>query len=566
MKKAVDSAFDDEEEGVANSAASLGPDGGPASPHDDAEDPESGDDELDEIADFDEDSWLDEELSEEELAALGDDEFDEEDGGEEDIFSADDLSDLSEEDVGEIGRDDAFGALDDEFSPDEPFEIAAEDDQESLTAEHGGFAVEPAPAATGSEVVEYDVAVGELIDEDTDCRPVPRVSIHAFCETPATTELLEKAAIDRRLSKAHLTIHMGGVAKAIDHFRATATPNLIILETVVSGAELFAQLGELAEYCDPSTKVIIIGQVNDIILYRELMRQGISEYIVQPQSPLQIIKSIANLYVDPSAPPIGKTVAFVGARGGVGSSTIAHNVAWSTAEDLQSDTIILDLDLPFGTASLDFEEDPTSGLVEALSSPERLDDVLLDRLLQKHTDRLSLFTAPNLLDREYELDDQAFETVIDIVRNSAPTIVIDVPHMWTSWAKRILQSSDEIVITTTPDLAAFRNTKNLIDVVNGARPNDAPPHLVINQYDPKISAVQPEQFVEHVGVEPSLVIGWEPQLFNTAATNASPIAEVGPKTKTAQGFRDISARLIGRTDALLSKPRFSLAGLFKKKR
>jgi pilus assembly protein CpaE len=318
--------------------------------------------------------------------------------------------------------------------------------------------------------------------------------------------------------------------------------------------------------CDPSTKVVIIGRVNDIALYRELVRQGISEYIVRPRSPMQLIKTISSLYVDPAAPPIGKTIAFVGARGGVGSSTIAHNVAWCAAEEYKTDTIILDLDLPFGTASLDFEQDPTSGLIEALSSPERLDDVLLDRLLQKHTDRLSLFTAPNLLDRDYNIDDQAFETVVDVVRSAAPTIIVDMPHLWTSWSRRILQTADEIVITAAPDLASFRNTKNLVDIISGARPNDSAPILVINQFDPKVSSVQAEQYHEHVGLKPAAVFAWEPQLFHAAATNAAPIFEVGAKSKTAQGLRELAMRALGRNDAAATAAKFSLAGLFKKRK
>ena len=359
---------------------------------------------------------------------------------------------------------------------------------------------------------------------------------------------------------------MGGVNKAIDQFQTASTPNLVILETLVGGMEIFAKLGELAEVCDPSTKVVIIGQVNDIVLYRELIRQGISEYIVRPQSPLQIIKTIAELYIDPSAPPIGRTVAFVGARGGVGSSTIAHNIGWCVAEELKSDTVILDLDLPFGTASLDFDQEASAGLAEALTSPERLDDVLLDRLLQKHTDHLSLFTAPSVLDRDYDMDDQAFETVLDVVRGAAPTIIVDVPHVWTSWSKRILMTADEIVVTATPDLAAFRNTKNLIDILSAARPNDSAPTLIINQFDSKLSPVQPDQFAEHVGIAPSQVFSWEPQLFGAAATNASPIIEVGPKSKTAQTLRELAAQVIGKSDSSIVKPKFSLAGLFKKKR
>ncbi len=570
MVKAAENAFkyDDDEEGAASSAASLGPDGGPLIVR-----AKTGD-ALDELRDNDEDSWLDEELSDEELAALGEEDFDEEALLEEEGFEG-----LEKGPVLGLEDDSNDFSLGDEF---EAETVITPQSKAALHAEVKKPAVKQptAPIPDAKSVVikneetlpdDFDTAtaigeaVGEFDGSDVDHRPVPRISIHAFCETPHTTQILEQAAVDRRLSKTHITMHMGGLAKAVDHFQTTATPNLVIVETVEGGAALVAQLGELASVCDPSTKVIIIGRVNDIALYRELIRQGVSEYLVRPQSPLHLIKSIANLYVDPSAPPIGKTIAFVGARGGVGSSTIAHNVAWCAAEEYKSDTVILDLDLPFGTASLDFEQDPTSGLVEALTSPERLDDVLLDRLLQKHTDRLSLFTAPNLLDRDYNLDDQAFETVVDVVRASAPTIVIDIPHIWTSWSKRLLQTADEIVITAAPDLASFRNTKNLVDIISSARPNDSAPTLVLNQFDPKVSSVQAEQYAEHVGLKPALIIGWEPQLFHAAATNAAPILEVQPKSKTAVGLRELSARVLGRTDALPTNSKFSLAGLFKKR-
>ena len=577
MKNAAETAYQpaDDEEGVADGAASLGADGGPAGQARQSDDGAYDEALEEDFADAfgDDESWLNEELSDEELAALGEEDFSDDDFADEtfeaeieaafDDASADDeLGAAPAIDSEEDMLDEAFG--DGDFSEEPEAAAAAPAAQQAL--------VTASAAASGSakNVMEaqqnYGGEITDLGEESVDHRPVPRISIHAFCETPEITNLLEKASVDRRLSKAHLTIHMGGINKATDHFQTASTPNLIILETMAGGAEIFAKLGELAEVCDPSTKVVIIGQVNDIILYRELIRQGVSEYIVRPNSPLQIIKTIADLYVDPAAPPIGKTMAFVGARGGVGSSTIAHNIGWCTAEEFKSDTVILDLDLPFGTASLDFDQEASAGLVEALTSPERLDDVLLDRLLQKHTDRLSLFTAPSMLDRDFDLDDQAFETVLDVVRGTAPTIIVDMPHVWTSWSKRILMTADEIVITATPDLASFRNTKNLIDILGAARPNDSSPTLIINQFDPKTSAVQADQFAEHVGIKPSQVILWDPQLFGTAATNAAPLLEVGAKSKTAQSIRDLSAQLLGRSEANIARPKFSLSGLFKKKR
>jgi len=553
-KKAL--PFDDDEEGAAFAAASLGADGGPA----DA----SAVSYSDEFSD-DDDAWLDEELSDEELAALGEDDFTDEEllavelglENDADNFS---LYEEGTESFDESEVDDLSGVHSALLDADDGSLFEETDIDDAV-----GGAIVATTNLAPEGIDEDDMMSEDLGSDEFDHCTVPRISISAFCETTRISALLERAGVDRRLSKTHLSIHMGGVTKAIDHFQSVSTPNLIILEAPDAGPKLFEQLGQLAEVCDPSTKVIIVGAVNDIALYRELVKQGISEYIVNPRSPLQIIKSVASLYVDPSAPPIGKTIAFVGARGGVGSSTLAHNVAWCTAEDFESDTIILDLDLPFGTASLDFEQDPTSGLVEALGSPERLDDVLLDRLLQKHTDHLSLFTAPNLLDRDYDLDEQAFETVVDVVRAAAPTIIIDVPHIWTSWSRRLLQSADEIVITAAADLASFRNTKNLVDVIASARPNDSPPILVINQFDQKVSSVQPEQYSEHVGLTPSALITWEPQLFHTAATNASPITEVGQKTKTAQSIRDLASQLLGREMANSKSSRFDLSGLFKRK-
>jgi len=646
MKNAVKKPLDlENDEGVANQAAVLGTDGGPAASANATELTVLEDD-------FDED-WFDEELTEEELAALDDEDFDAvlaedfddlaEDLSSDQDFDTGDLDDLDGDDDFEVlemlsGKgqhentgtghkeeigDDLFADFDaaepinadkaeedsqsfsgdfesansstdrfesddldidfepdSEFSVDEGFEEAEEKSNGStdiVKVAKADIEKRKKGKVASSEDFDPEKVEPEFAsepDDDMDLleeedakfhRPVPRITIHAFCETSRNSSILEKAAVDRRLSKAHFTMHMGGVEKAVDLYQSSPTPNLIVLETLASGMQLIQQLGQLAEVCDPSTKVIIIGQVNDIRLYRELIRQGVSEYICRPKSPIQIIKTISELYVDPSAPPIGKTIAFVGTRGGVGSSSICHNVGWSFAEEYKSDTIILDLDLPFGTASLDFDHEPTSGLIEALTSPERLDDVLLERLLQKHTDRLSLFTAPNMLDRDYEIEDDAFETVIDVVKSSAPTVVIDVPHNWTGWSKKVLQSADEIVITATPDFASFRNMKYLIEIIGQARPNDSKPYFVYNQFDPKNSAVPVEYFVENIELEPSLILGWEPQLFNLAATNAVPLMEVGEKSKVAQGLHELAGKILGRNEPLALPSRFSLTSLFKRK-
>ena len=216
------------------------------------------------------------------------------------------------------------------------------------------------------------------------------------------------------------------------------------------------------------------------MLYRELLKRGVSEYLIAPIAPLQFIESLSNLYNNPDTDPVGNVIAFIGAKGGVGSSTVCHNAAWAMSEMLKTDVVVADLDLAFGTTGLDFNQDPMQGIAEALQSPERLDEVLLDRLLTKCSERLSIFAAPVVLDRDYDISADACDIVLDIVRQNVPFVAVDLPHTWTPWVKRVLLQADEIVVTAVPDLANLRNAKNLIDLLKQSRTNDGPPHLVIN--------------------------------------------------------------------------------------
>lgn len=399
-------------------------------------------------------------------------------------------------------------------------------------------------------------------------RPVPRISIHAFCEFPDTGAALQRAGGDRRLSKAHLQVQLGGVNAAVEHYHGQITPNLLIIETKLGGQEALAELDRLAEVCDPATKVIVVGRSNDVELYRELMRRGASEYLIAPVEPLQLIEVISGLYLDPGASPIGRVVAVVGARGGAGSSTVAHNIGWCIAEELHINTTIIDLDLPFGTVGLDFNDEASQGVADALSAPERLDDVLLDRLLLKRGEHLSLFTAPAALERDYDATPEAYEAVVDAVRQTTPCVVLDLPHGWQPWVKSAVLAADDIVIVATPDLTALRNAKNIIELVKNARPNDVPPRLVINQVGmPKRPEIPSKDFAETMGVDPAAIIGFDPALFGQAANNGQMVIELAPKAGVSEALRRLCRSLTGRTmDGATAKNTTSIFSLLKGKK
>lgn len=408
---------------------------------------------------------------------------------------------------------------------------------------------------------EEAMRMGEL----ENMRPLPRISVHAFCESEGLQRVMERCANDRRMSKVSLRITSGGTAAAANMFSGAPTPNLIILETRANPANLLAELAPLAAVCDPSTKVIIVGYYNDIGLYRDLIRNGISEYMVQPVAMPDIMGAMATIFVDPEAEPLGRSIAFIGAKGGVGASTIAHNCAFGISNLFSTETILADLDLPYGTANIDFDQDPAQGIAEAVFAPERLDEVFLDRLLTKCSEHLSLLAAPSLLDRAYDFEGQAFQPVMDVLQRSAPVTVLDVPHAWSDWTRTVLSSADEVVICAVPDLANLRNTKNMLDALRKIRPNDKVPHLILNQVGmPKRPEIAVSDFCEPLEVEPIAIIPFDIGLFGNAANSGRMISEVDPKSPTAETFSQISHIVTGRV-AIKKSRKGGLLGLLKRK-
>jgi pilus assembly protein CpaE len=349
------------------------------------------------------------------------------------------------------------------------------------------------------------------------------------------------------MSKTHVKQNMGGAAAAVEAYRNAPTPNVIVLEATANREALVQQLDELSQFCDAGTKVIVLGRVNDIVLYRQLMARGVSEYLVAPFNAVEFVQAISHLFRQPGAKPLGRVISVVGAKGGVGSSTVAHNLSWALATGLDMATIVADFDLGFGTAGLDYNQDPPQGVAEAVFAPERVDATLIDRLLSKCGDNLHLLAAPATLDRLYDFSESSFDSVVDTMRAAAPWIVLDIPHIWNGWTRRMLIASDEVVIVAGPDLANLRNAKNIIDNIRSARPNDHPARLVINGVGmtkrPEISVAD---FAKTVEVEPFAVIPHDAKLFGAASNNGQMIAEIDPKGKIAEIFADLANEVAGR--------------------
>nr|WP_070961511.1 AAA family ATPase [Hyphomonas sp. Mor2] len=390
--------------------------------------------------------------------------------------------------------------------------------------------------------------------EEGGYRAIPAISAIAFCETSRTTQLMEAVANDRRMTQANVSTMEGGLEAAIGYLAENTTPNLLVLESSAPNSTMIAQIDELASHCDEGVQVMVIGSTNDIGLYRQLMARGVSEYLVPPVAPVQIVRSISQLFADPDAPFVGKSISVIGAKGGVGASTISHNLAWALSESTHVNTALIDLDLSFGTTALDFNHENQQTVADALLAPERVDDAVVSKLLSKVTDRLSLFTAPATVSQIMDIPTHSYTTIVDTVRRVMPYVVLDLPHTWNEWTYQTLLGSDEVILVCQPDLASLRNGKNMIDELKAQRPNDAPPKLVLNMMGvPKRPEIPTKDFAAAIDVDPSIILPFDPQLFGTASNNGQMISETNAQADASVAIDQLASELTGREVAMQQK-------------
>lgn len=426
-----------------------------------------------------------------------------------------------------------FESFEDDFVDDEEVEASEEQSEEGQSPEEMIF---------GS---------ADAVFEE---RPIPAITALVFCESEENRRAMELVSRDRRMARVSLEIFEGGIAAAMEYLKSSPTPNLLIIESLAPADQLLREVDSLAEHCEEGVEVMVIGKTNDIQLYRGLMKRGVSEYLVPPVKPKQLIQSVATLFTDPDQPFLGKTVAVLGAKGGAGASTVAHNLAWSLAQNARINTTLVDLDLSFGTTALDFNDDNAKTVLDALTDPDRADDAVLGRLLSRTTERLSLFTAPATMTLTDDIPSEAYDIVVEGVRRNVPFVVLDLPHVWNEWVERTLAGASEIIVVCQPDLASLRNGKNLIDRLKSSRSGDEMPRVVINMAGmPKRPEIPVKDFAAAIGVEPDIILPFDPQLFGTASNNGQMLSEADPESKPSLAIDHLASMLTGRTVEASSK-------------
>jgi len=395
-----------------------------------------------------------------------------------------------------------------------------------------------------------------------------RINIGAFVLTDAVRDAVGALNEDRLFLRSTVSIQEGGMAAALDFLTQRSTPELLVVETKAMDEELFNELNALAEVCQPGTKVIIIGAENDINLFKTLIDQGISQYFLETLTAEELKTAIVDAFADKTLNAKSRTIAFSGLRGGVGSSVLAHNVASELARLYDEDVIIVDLDIPFGTAALSYNLQPSQTVADALSQAGSLDETMLMRYLESGGKNVSLLCAPGNLNSGIEITPNALEAVLNIVKQMASYVILDVPHMWNAWVQDIVVDADDTVIVGAPDLYNLRDGKNVFEFLAPNRGMEAPTRLILNKVgELKNGELSEKEFKEVLDTKPSLSIPFDPDAFASAMNNGQMLRKVAPKSKATLEVETLAKMVSGKESLsqLAKKSSGGLLGsLFKK--
>ena len=343
-----------------------------------------------------------------------------------------------------------------------------------------------------------------------------RASLMAFVADGETAATLEGCL--SQLSIRDATIKSGGIAKAIRYLGAERSPENIIVDISLTDMPV-SRVQDLAQLCEPGVTVIAIGDRNDIGLYRDLVQAGVSEYVVKPITPQLLAKALSPRPTSADRIPVsrklGKMVAFVGARGGVGTTTLAINLAWYLADRQKRRVLLLDLDLQNGDCALALNISPTPGLCDALANPQRIDSVFLERTMAAHSERLFVLSAEEPLSADVDFRAEAIETLVGALRAQFHYIIVDVPRLPGAPYRRSLDMADIRIIVADQTLRSVRDTVRLQAALGGG--NAAHRNLIVaNRSGEGGRYVMTLEEMAKVDLRPNVVIPFRPKLFTAA--------------------------------------------------
>ncbi len=392
-----------------------------------------------------------------------------------------------------------------------------------------------------------------------------RLTIDSFTLTHDTAEAALGLKNLPKFTRSTVNHLAGGLQAAIRHYIDHPSSEVIVVEDDGDLHQLQSRLEQLSEVVEPGRKLIVVGAVNDIGFYRKIVSLGVADYLLSPASIDELAGSIERVSHDPQRPARGRLLTFMGARGGVGSSTIAQNVAWLLSVDFNQRVILVDLDLTYGTCALAFNEEPKQPLSDALTDPQRLDQVLLQRYMVGENDKLQILSTNGVLRSNLQPSNMAIEKLVDLSRQMADTVIVDLPHIWTNWIEDLVVVADDAVVVSCLDLPNLRDAKSLLEYLKTKRGAGRDPRLVVNKTDmAKRGRLTLQDLARTLAITPAAALPFDPTAFIEAINDGKALAARSKTHKASLALRALAASISGVTDSRSNRQMLSLPTWLKR--
>ena len=390
-----------------------------------------------------------------------------------------------------------------------------------------------------------DVALGE------------RDELIAFVGDEETRQVIQSIT-ERHWPRAVLV--NGGAATAVRHAGEISQAKMLVLD-LADSEDPIAHVRMIRDNCTRDTHIIAIGAVNDVNLYRELISLGVTDYLVKPLTSDAFHKALvsATTELEEEAAPkaakseLGRLVLVIGARGGVGTTAVAVNIGSMIARDYRRRTVILDLDLKFGTTALTLDLDPGRGLAEALTNPARVDGLFIASAVVPQDDRLFLLAAEEALDGPATVSGAALTLLLNELRQNFDCVIADLPRWMAASEPSVLAGATDIVVVSDLSLPGMRDTLRLNTFLKNTV--GLTPKVIVNRV-PKAGkgALSPTDFAK--GIEaPTAAILPEDAKVGLAAASGKPYVETAGSSKLVQALRPIAEAVSG-TTKIVKPPSF----------
>lgn len=359
---------------------------------------------------------------------------------------------------------------------------------------------------------------------------LPAAEIALFTKDPDSRQAFEALGADWRFARVVLTVHEGDVDAAAAMYKSAASPALVIVQTDDIDNGFSEKLESLAGSCSEGTSAIVVGPVNDVNLYRRLVGMGVSDYLVKPLKTAQLASDIAATLIEQIGASGSRLIVLMGAKGGVGTTSLAEGLAWGVSEKLGQKTFLLDAAGGWSSLSVGLNFEPSATLAEAARAAADGKADNLTRMIYKAGERLFVLSSGGDVMLDDSVDAGSYEALLDYLMAIYPVVILDLSGATAELKRTALTKAHEILLVTTPTLPSVRAARTLIQEIKELRGNnDGNLDVLVNMqgFAPK-HEVSKNQIEEGLERKPAAVIPFDPALFVKAESEGRKLTEAKP--------------------------------------